>query len=245
MSNRVLRKGRSGASGGADRAVGHYGIGVVHNMEPCEQLMEAGDYEGACRLARHVVLTCRRSAVAWFVLGRCEQVLTNDFVKAKRYLGRALAIEPTHEMAWVFRGVVCRKLGELEEARECYSHALHCADETSWVHATLAEDLLWHTGQYALAEEHFLQAIELSPWGGLAQRDYARMLIAHGRHVEACRWSRAALANNPSFKPNQLVAKEAEGLAADGEDYALLGRALIRDPSYESARAILKAAGKI
>lgn len=130
----------------------------------------------------------------------------NRTTDARRYLVRALAVDPDFALAVQEMGCISLATSDVNGALEAYQKALALEPGNAVSHAGLARALNLK-GRLAEAESHFKQARALDPRSAKAHEFYAVFLHEHGRPDESLAEYEAVRAIKPLHKnANRWVA---------------------------------------
>ncbi|HEY4530923.1 MAG TPA: putative 2OG-Fe(II) oxygenase, partial [Luteimonas sp.] len=115
---------------------------------------------------------------AWHGLGSALQAL-DELEAADAALQRAIALAPESAAAWVNRGAVLRRLGRLQEARDCLLQARALGHDTPEVRNALL-GLLQDMGQPAQALSEARALVARDPGFAGGHESLAHLLWEHG-----------------------------------------------------------------
>lgn len=90
--------------------------------EKANSLLTQGQYEAALHHFQQIPPT-DRIADDWVNQAVCS-IHLNQAQEALQVCDRALALDPHHPQAWLFKGVALHRLGRYDEAYSCYHQAL-------------------------------------------------------------------------------------------------------------------------
>ena len=163
-------------------------------------------YQAAHRDFQRAVEVGPDHAEAWSELGWLTYGLDLGLGEASQCLEQAIRLDPMLGMAHLYYGVVSHRQSENERAEAHFCMALGLVEQPGLAHAVYAEEFLWRNSRYGEAEEHFRAALDLDPDLVLALRDYARMLVCHGRDAESKEMFSRALRVDPwGTEPEQFL----------------------------------------
>ncbi|MEM9003565.1 MAG: tetratricopeptide repeat protein [Cyanobacteria bacterium P01_F01_bin.86] len=94
----------------------------LFELTEAKKLLEQGRYEAALRCFHEAETLSVLSADNYVSQGVCLLHLARH-QEALQACDRALALEPDHQQAWLFRGVASHRLGYWREAYACYDRA--------------------------------------------------------------------------------------------------------------------------
>jgi tetratricopeptide (TPR) repeat protein len=215
---------------------------IERHLEQGKSFKSFGEYQSAIAAFENAVRLNPLDPVAYMELGLLSFGYEKDLPKAKRHLEAALDINDLLPDAHMYLGVVLNRLGEKERAENHFRKSINTSYDPALAHAVYAEEFLWHNSRFGEAEEHFKAALSIDPNCVMAMRDYARMLVCHGRDLVAALMFHKALSIDPrnkfSLKEKALFDETLNDKRRDPLER--LRRAVNRDPNYSEGTRILR-----
>jgi len=135
-----------------------------------------------------------QSAQAHFELGMVETTEQ----RALQSFERACELKPDFAEAWIFAGMMRRKLGRLQESLEAYLRAGKIAPANPLVVESLG-DVFYDLGDFRQAEKEYRRARKLGPVRASLESRLGLAQIRNGRADEGLDRMRAAVAREPAL----------------------------------------------
>jgi tetratricopeptide (TPR) repeat protein len=183
VGTRILETG--GGLGRADFLIHHFGLAV----DPQTQNRKNIYYR---RLSVRKIREMPENAQAHFELGMVETSVEG----ALRSFEEACRLNPDFPEAWIFAGMMQRKLGNFKAALDAYSRGARLAPRNSWIAESLG-DVQYDLGDFRQAEKEYRKARKL----GRARADLDSKLgltqIRNGHAEEGLERLRKAIAKEP------------------------------------------------
>lgn len=107
-----------------------------------------------------------------------------DFVEARRILSLAVKSDPQDASFWLYLGVACRQLGEVDQAIAAFEHARTLAPRQPEIYFDLGL-LYWKRGDLGNAKRAYRAGLALNPKALSALQNYALILMKTGEYESA------------------------------------------------------------
>jgi tetratricopeptide (TPR) repeat protein len=182
---RILETG--GGLGRADFLIHHFGLAVDPKVQS-----RKNDYYRELSLQK--VREMPQSAQAHFELGMVE---TTE-ARALQSFERACELKPDFAQAWIFTGMMRRKLRQLKEALAAYQRAGKIAPANPLVVESLG-DVFYELGDFRQAEKEYRRARKLGAIRASLESRLGLAQIRNGRVVEGLDRMHAAIAREPAL----------------------------------------------
>ncbi len=180
---RILETG--GGLGLADFVIHHFGLAVA----PQEQSRKNIYYR---ELSVQKVQEMPGSAQAHFELGMVETSVESSLLCFKQ----ACELKPDFAEAWIFAGMMHRKLDHFQEALEAFARGGRLAPTNSLVAESLG-DVHYDLGDFRQAEKEYRRARKLGPARAGLDSKLGLAQIRNGRSEEGLDRLRKAIAREP------------------------------------------------
>jgi tetratricopeptide (TPR) repeat protein len=184
VGTRILETG--GGLGRADFLIHHFGLAVDAQIQNRKNIYYR-------ELSILKIQEMPNSAQAHFELGMVETSLEG----ALRCFEGACRLKPDFPEAWIFAGMMQRKLGNFATALDAYSRAGRLAPNNSWIAESLG-DVQYDLGDFRQAEKEYRKARKL----GHGQADLDSKLgltqIRNGHAEEGLERLRKAISREPA-----------------------------------------------
>jgi tetratricopeptide (TPR) repeat protein len=182
---RILETG--GRLGRADFLIHHFGLAVDRKTQA-----RKNDYYR--ELSMQKIRDLPQSAQAHFELGMVET--TEE--RALQSFERACELNPEFAEAWIFAGMMRRKLGRFQEALQAYRQARNLAPANPLVAESLG-DVFYDLGDFQKAEREYRRARKAGRVRASLESRLGLAQIRNGRTAEGLERMRAAIAREPAF----------------------------------------------
>jgi tetratricopeptide (TPR) repeat protein len=182
---RILETG--GGLGRANFLIHHFGLAV----DPKAQGRKNDYYR---ELSLQKIRDMPQSAQAHFELGMVETTEQ----RALQSFERACELKPDFAEAWIFAGMMRRKLGRLQESLEAYQRAGKIAPGNPLAAESLG-DVFYDLGDFRHAEKEYRRARKLGPVRASLESRLGLAQIRNGRAAEGLDRMRAAVAHEPAL----------------------------------------------
>jgi Flp pilus assembly protein TadD len=176
-----------GGLGRANFLIHHFGLAV----DPQTQNQKNAYYRD---LSLQKTRELPQSAQAHFELGMVET--TEE--RALQSFERACELKPDFAEAWIFAGMMRRKLGRLPEALDAYERAEKLAPANPMIAESLA-DVYYDLGDFGRAEEQYRRARKMARVRASLESRLGLAQIRNGRIEPGLERMRKAVAREPSL----------------------------------------------
>jgi tetratricopeptide (TPR) repeat protein len=183
VGTRILETG--GGLGLADFLIHHFGLAVDRETQNRKNIYYR-------ELSVRKIQEMPESAQAHFELGMVETSVDG----ALRCFEKACQLKPDFPEAWIFAGMMHRKLGNFKEALDVYGRGSRLAPNNPWIAESMG-DVQYDLGDFRHAEKEYRRARKLGKNRADLDSKLGLAQIRNGHLVEGLERLRKAIAREP------------------------------------------------